>query len=354
MLDLGLKFIKLYDSEKDYRADKSAYNYSLLKDFTTKSLRGWKKKYIDGDNSDDEDKEDMKTGVLAHALLGKMSDLEFDQNFHVSMVQELPKPQDLKFCQNLYKLVSEDSKKSKDNRKIFSDLFEEAFVKTQIKTPKLPKFLENFKNSITEQYFKEMCESNGRQVITLDGLDLAKRVVWKAENTQSLAPIFKSGEEVKHELPICYSFDGVRFRVLIDRLNINHQEKVLKPFDYKVTYAFGEDDFEYNYFKMKYFYQQAMYSKGVEAYRDEFYPDYSIDNFKYIAVDNIGLYDAILHNFQFRGFNDPFSGFSHKGKQYVGIFDIIKYIEWHKSSDNWGIRYSTHLKGGFVNHIVGE
>src|ERR1700742_3767095 len=43
------EFLGVYSDEPEYRSDKSAHNYSKLKDFMKDPLLVWKKKYITGD-----------------------------------------------------------------------------------------------------------------------------------------------------------------------------------------------------------------------------------------------------------------------------------------------------------------
>lgn len=76
---------------------------------------------------------------------------------------------------------------------------------------------------------------------------------------------------------------SVTYKIRIDKLIIDHENKVIKPFDLKTGHI-DASQFEINFYIFKYYLQLSLYSIGVAHFRDKYYPDYSIDNFKFIYI----------------------------------------------------------------------
>lgn len=347
------KFIKLYASEKEYRADKSAYNFSLLKDFSKKSLRGFKKKYIDLDNSDDEDNKGMEVGKLVHAKLADLED-DFLDNFHLSTLNKVPKPQEKRFVDELFKLTLENTDEEGVFTADFGEICQKAYTAAEISSPLYNNFIPKFEGGDMEEYYKELRNGIGKQLVTLKDIDLMERVIDRARKSK------KAGEVLNHkdclnEVPILFEYEGIRFRCLIDRLNFFHSESLISPYDWKVTYATGEKEFDYNYFDMGYYLQQFLYGLAVIAYTAEFHPSYKVDPFRYVAIDNLGLYESLVHEFEFpTPGENPWFGFTHKNRKYRGIAELIDSLEWHKANNQWSMKKSTFDSGGYCKHVIGS
>lgn len=342
--------IKVYDSEREYRADKTAYNYSLLADFTKKTLRGFRKKYVDGINDEEDDTNSIRVGLLVHAKLAEDEE-DFERKFYLSSLTKVPAPQKVTFTNHLMNLTLRDSTKDGEFAGDFASICEEAYVLSEIKQSKLPKFIESWIEDGGEDYYQELRNSYGKQIVTLEDFSLMERVIQKARESQ---PEILNHKECLNEVPIKFEYEGITFRVLIDRINLDHENKVIKDFDWKVTGQNDEQEFSYNYLKMRYHIQNFLYELGVQAWAKEFYPEYTVEPFKYVALDDKGLYDTIVHQFEFGWIDTPWTGFTHNGRTYKGIKQIVEEIEWHKSTGKWDMSRSTFDKKGFCHHKIGS
>lgn len=347
---MSLKFLGLYNSEKEYRADKTAYNYSLLADFTKKTLRGFRKKYIDGIDDEDDDTNRIRVGLLTHAKLADNEE-EFERNFYLSSLTKIPQPQKVLFTNHLMKLTVKDTNEQGEFIGDFSTICEEAYKLAEVKGSKLPKFIESWVEDGGEEYYQELRNSYGKQLVTLDDLYLMERVIKKGRETQ---PEILNHKECLNEVPIKFEYEGIIFRTLIDRINIDHDNKKIRPFDWKVTGQNDEEEFFYNYFKMRYYIQDHLYGLGCLSWASHTYPDYEVEPFKYVALDDKGLYDTIVHQFEFGWMDTPWTGFTHNGRTYKGIKQIISEIEWHKSTGKWDMSKKTFEKKGFCHHKIGN
>ena len=335
-----LEFIKLYDTEEEYRADSKSMNYSKLADFDKKTPRGWRKKYID--NVDEEEKVDeLRQGSLLDLMtLGEEG--EFEGKVHISSVDRKPTPGNLRFCEELLPLyllhMGGESGFSE-----MSDVFEEAFNRSEIKSPKFPKFMENWDGSDTESYFLDMLSAQGKIVCSTDefnNVDKTSNILKRHPNSAYIFEESKDGSyEGINQLKIGFEFFGEKYRAMLDRLCIDHKHRVLKPFDLKSAHT--PPLFDRSYFDYRYYIQEGIYTKAVEAYRDEFYPDYSVAPFKFLVIDIMGLYDPLIWKFEFRDNKDgssagPWEGFKRWDRPKKGINQLMSELNWHIATGNWG------------------
>lgn len=345
-----LKFIKIYESEKEYRADKTAYNYSLLKDFESMSLLGFRKNHILGKK--DDASSDMNTGTLGHMKLAE-DEVAFENAIYLSNLISKPKPQETKFAEELFKLTLEHS--NEDNVYVgdFMEDCQEAYRLAEIQSPLFPNFIKKFEGGPAEDYYKELRNGYGRILVTQSDLEISERCIRKAKESPTVGDII-NWKDRKNEIPIKFEYMGYTFRVLLDRMNFDHENEELSPYDWKFTHATDEKEFGYNFIDMKYYLQIKLYSLGAEAYRDHFYPNYKLNPLKYVAIDNKAFSDSVEHEFEFSNWADPWTGFTHRGRKYRSIPEIIDTMEWHKQNDVWSMRKSTFLNKGKVKHIIGE
>lgn len=333
-----LKLLEVLSSEKEYRAH-PAMNYSKLKYFVTKPLLAYKKKYVDN-LPDEEENSGMKNGTLLDIrLLGNEED--FNSRFFVADIPDPPKPQYLRFCEHLISLDEDEG---------FGDRCLKAYELAGISTPLFPKFMDNFKDNGTEDYYNFMLEAKGKTVITfsdLEGIDFAANTLRTDENTKDIF----TGDGI-NQLPIVYEYEGVAFKILVDRIKVDHDKKIIRPFDLKSCYS--PEDFEYHYLKMRYDIQNAIYSNGVKAWAKVHYPDYTVEPFSFLVTDIPAYHRPLVYTFEFTGANNPWFGFTHRGRNYKGIWKALEELNWHQSTGEWKISKESLNKKGKLTIKIGD
>lgn len=344
-----LKFISLYDSEKSYRADKSAWNYTTIKNWTKKTARGWKKLHIDGNDEDEKITDEMKAGSLLDCRLLE-NDQIFDSKYHITGIEKKLTPNNKKFVDNLYKLTLQETDENGVFIGDFSEIFQKAYDLAEIKSPKFPKFLEEFTGSETEQMYQEMRSQTGKTCVTIQEIESADQAAKTLKTHPNTSWLFKL--ELKTQVPIKFEYNDVLFRAMIDILGIDHENKEIHDIDLKTNWQ--ALNFENTYSDLCYYYQDGIYSKAVEAFRDEFYPEYTIKPFSFMVIGMLGLYDPVIHRFEFGFGADPWTGFKWRGWYRKGIWQIIEEIEWCKETGNWGTNKEFHNNNGVKIHLIGE
>lgn len=80
-------------------------------------------------------------------------------------------------------------------------------------------------------------------------------------------------------------------KILLDIVKINHKNKTIEFVDFK-TIGAPVNQFSYNYFKFKYYYQEEWYFWNGHMYFMNIYPDYTILPFKFLVASNLSSYPA--------------------------------------------------------------
>lgn len=336
---LDLKFLEVLPDEETYRAH-PGLNYSKIKAFITKPLLVYKKKYIDKIDDEEDNNSGMQKGTLVDLrLLGKEED--FEKRFFVAEMPELPKPQYLRFCEHLLSL---------DNEEPFGDRCLKSYQMAGITTPHFPKFMENFKENGAEDYYNTLVEAKGKTIITFGDLETADFAV----------NVLKTDENTKHifvgdgfnQLPIVFEYQEIVYKILVDRIKISHFTKEINPFDLKTSY--DVEGFDYQYLKMRYDIQDALYSLGVNAWAKANYPGYKVNPFSFVVLDVPAYHRPLVYSFNYSGLNNPWHGFTHRGRKYKGISKAVADMAWHESTDEWRITRDNLLKKGILSIQIGD
>jgi hypothetical protein len=333
---------EILSSEAEYRAH-PAYNYSKIKDWISKSPFGWRKRYVENDRSEDTLNEGIQDGSLIDVrLLG--TEEEFEQKYFVGEVK-MPKPQGVRFAQILMELTEQNLSPEGELQSDFTELFTKAYELAEIKTPGLPKWMNDFAGSDTEEYYQTLREAYGKTVVSFSKLEATDYTVKVLKTDATTGPIFNG--EGFNQYPVVYEYEGETFKCLIDRLCVNHERKEIGGVDLKKTYAVA--DFPYQYLKLGYHLQDALYSKAVEAIRDANYRGYTILPFRYCVIDFPTFSRPLLWEFQYE-LENPWVGFTNKGRNYKGIWEILSEIKWAMKNDEWRIKKEHFELGGRVVH----
>lgn len=344
---MSLKYLGTYASEKEYRADKTAWNYSKIKDGLKHPL-SYRKRHILGDNSEDIDNEGLRDGHLIDVrLLGTETD--FEEKYHISNLSSLPTEKRKKFADILMELTSQQT---------VDDVFQGDFIETCRKTwdiiggignSKFETFIEKFPGSDIELYYSELRQSVNKTVISLEKLEKADTACRSLKTEEGTREFFQ-GEGI-NQLPIQYELNGKRFRCMFDRVKIDHKNKTLEFSD--VKNCFEPHEFLRQYLKLGYYIQQGVYSEGGVSYRDALFPDYEILPFSFYVVDIENYHRPLKWTMEF-GLENPWNGFTHNYKYYKGIWTIIEDIGWHIENDEWRIKKNHFDSKGQVIYKIGD
>lgn len=342
------KLIEILKSEAEYRAH-PAMNYSKCKWWVDKNPLSWRRKFHLGLKDEEPDNKGLNDGHLIDCrLLG--TEQEFEEKYMVAEIPELPKPQELRFCEKLMEITLEHTDEDGVFTGDFTECFGEAYKRANIKTPGLEKFTSNFDENCGE-YYTFLRQSSGKKVISFQELESADRAVNMLKNDENTRGFF-SGEGL-NQLPIVFEYEGIVYKALLDRMKIDHERKLLVPKDLKSSYQ--SQEFHWAYLKLFYYIQEGIYSQAVRAFRDAKYPEYDIADFSFITIDAGGFTRPLDWKFEYpTPGENPWLGFTHRGKRYKGINTIMNEIEWATQKDEWRIKPEHHALGGKITFKIGD
>lgn len=333
-------------TEKEYRK-LDRLSYSSAKNFDNNRIKFYQKEILKQYGDEDLPSTAMLLGNLVDCKL--FSPELFDSKFHIAscnkgtgqiwdFVDEL--------CNLTVKCLDKDLKVTKD----ISELIEEAFNNVKFdkrgnevafKKKDLKWLLQNFVGSEAESYYKECRSIFGKDVVDLNLINASEKIIEELKTCEWTKDIInlKSKEhiEVINQLIILYDVVDTPFKGMLDLVVINHKEKTITPYDLKITFA--SEDFQYNYWKMKYYLQVASYYLGLLHYQRVDRPelkDYIIPSIEFIVGSSNLNSNPLLYSTNQLNVNEGLYGFELKsGRKFKGLYELVEEINWHKTNQLW-------------------
>lgn len=182
-------------------------------------------------------------------------------------------------------------------------------------------------------YFKTAIESSGKTVITHEMLADAtecKNILKSHEFTKDIFKKNIEGCDAYYQFKYKWKTADAFFKGMIDRLIIDHNNKKIKPFDLK-TGGKPAMNFENSFFFYRYDIQAALYYVICKLIQKEYYPDYEIDNFKFIYISRYEKQPLIWET-PFGFLSKVFHGYTKNGRKYKGIKQLIDDYKWYESN----------------------
>lgn len=340
-------------TERQYR-QLEAVSQSMLRDFY-KNRKKFYKEYVLKEKLDEEDEEKdtqaIKMGSIVH--LKMLRPEMVDTRVLMSTCAEAPTGLMLKFCKELAVETAMATDEEGIIRKSFEEMAVEAYLRSGFKW-NLNRVLEGFNDKDPERYYTELVAAKVQRKVVATGrdMDASERIVTAmrtSEHTQDFCRIENDPDTtVMDELIVTgFVIKGRPFKSMLDRLEINHAGRYIQPWDIKVVWAV--ENFYEEYYVRKYGYIQAgTYDLAAASFRDENYPDYEVRPMKYLVSDTNNYYNPLIYTLAAQDIVDTFEGFTHRGRHFKGIFQLIDELNWHMDSNIWSMSMENSLKGGHI------
>lgn len=325
-----------FESEKQYRANKN-WNFSALKDFDLKGVLQYHKKYILKEK-EEEKNNSMYLGSLVDCLL--LTPNFFDEKYFIYEESNV-KGQEKTFVDNIYKIYCRNIDKELKNN--FSDNFEEAFDMTRynvnkeliaFKGKELSKVIDKFYDGPMQEYYDSLISNYGKIPVFQVDIAKAEAIVNNLKTHPNTADVCnletQDSVEVINQLPIFFEIKGKKFKALLDKIIIDHDAKIIFPYDLKCTWEML--NFAFNRLKNRYYLQEAVYNLALQA---EF-PDFKIAPPRYILAHSANQLAPIIAETDEEMLRESINGFTtSSGKYYRGVYDLIDDLDWHYKNDIW-------------------
>lgn len=305
--------------EPDYRLMKEL-NYSKLKEFDTDSRRYYIK-YVRGEDLGDkeaeQEKEAMRFGSLVDCILTGEQDL--DWRYQISKAN-IPTGQMLDFVQSLYKNTLAYTRNGVLTESM-EFLYQIGYQEAGFKRDTFEKVLERFVKE-GKDYYGELRDRGTRVVISPDEYEKACSLAEKLRTHPFSAPTINimSDErfDVHYQLVLTGNIYGYDMKCMMDKVIIDNRDKVVYIYDLKTT-ANGAM-FQYNYTKMRYYLQMAIYTLLARLN----YPDYEVKPLRFLVCDRTMYYDPLVYTSTEKHLEQAINGFTIKGKKYRGLKELLE------------------------------
>lgn len=326
-------------------------SYSTLKDFLM-SFKKYYKKYVSKEGfkeKDNQEHADLRFGSLVDVL--KFEPDTFENQYLISTAV-VPSGQMLEFVNKLYSLTKEHTNEYGVLCRDMKLMIEESYNFVGVKKNSLDKFTERFLvDKEGYDYYKELVSRNNKIVISSDEFNWAMSLVEYINKHPFTRDFFgfttNDRFEVINQYKTIGEINGLRLKGMIDKLIIDHKKKYIRIYDMKVM---GSNImFPYNYLKLKYYIQNAVYTTLI---RQEF-PDYTVDPIRFITIDKTKQYAPVRVRTTEKQYEDAMNGFEINGRYYPGLMETIKNLLWHKEMEIWDCTQEVYENEGEMELRLG-
>jgi hypothetical protein len=339
--------------EAQYRAVKKDSS-SSLKDFS-QDRKKYYKKYIKGEKVEEKENHAANMGRIVETIL--LEKEEFDNRFYMSTANSAPTGLMLEFVEALYRFTKEATDEFGVVTRTFEDISKDAYVASGFKI-RYEAVLGKFLGSEAEIYYNEIrtVRSKNLTVVTTQDVSNAEKIVEGLKSNTVTAGVINlvssSRYTVLNQLQIeDYKIDGLELKSMLDKVIVDHEIKFITPIDLKCTWSV-ENFYEEYYLYRRAYIQAYLYYNAVVSLttkEDSEYYGYTVENLQFLVCDSTNYMNPLIYTLSDQDMQDCYLGFTHKGKTYPGVKDIISDLKWALNTDTWNISRVNHLSGGIVN-----
>ena len=327
---------------------------SSLKDFSM-DRKKYYRKYILNENVEDKDSSAATMGRIVETLL--MEPDEFDKRFYMSSCTSSPTGLMLEFVEALYRHTRDATDEKGKVTRPMNELLEDAYKDSGFKI-KYEAVVNKFVGSDAEIYYNEIRKVRTQNLTVVNTMEvsIAEKIVEQLQTNSTTSPIIlktnSSRFQVMNQLQVeGYEVDGHMFKSMLDKVIVDHQEKVIKPYDLKCTWSVENFYEEYYLYRRAYIQAYLYYYAMLHIANDptsEYY-GYTVEYLKFIVCDSTNYYQPLIYTLELNDMMDAYKGFVHKGRTYPGVGDLIAALKWHTETNTWDISYKNYSSNGIVN-----
>jgi hypothetical protein len=340
-------------TEAQYRAvpmDSS----SSIKDFS-QDRKKYYKKYFLGEKIEDKDSAAANMGKIVETLL--MEPHLFDEKFYMSSCASTPTGLMLDFVEALYRVTRDSADEHGVVTKEFDELTLEAYALSGFKI-KYDAVIGKFLNSDASIYYNEIRMVRTKNLIVVNSVEIsiAEKIVEQLKTNSTTAPIVNlvnsSRYTIIDQMKIeGYSIDGLPLKSMLDKVIIDHDKKLITPYDLKCTWNVENFYEEYYLYRRAYIQAYLYYNAMLKLSDDkesEYY-GYTVEYLKFIVCDSTNYYQPLIYTIDIDDMLDAYQGFIHKGRTYPGVGSLIAALNWCKETGTWNISHKNYLSNGVTN-----
>ena len=338
-------------TEANYRA-KAIDSSSSLKEFSM-DRKKYYRKYILGEDVDDKDTQAATTGRVVETLL--LEPHLFDEKFYMSACASAPTGLMLAFVEALYKYTKEATDDNGNVTRSFEDISKDAYAESGFKI-KYDAVISKFVGSDAEIFYNEIrkVRSQNLTVVTTEDVSNAEKIVEELRNnfvTKNVVNLVNSPRYTVHnQLQVeGYEIDGHQFKSMMDKVIIDHEEKVIWVYDLKCTWSVENFLEEYYLYRRAYIQAYLYFWAATKFMKDNELDGYTVSTPRFIVCDSTNYYNPLIYTLAWEDLQDAYEGFTHKNREYKGVKEIIADLKWALENNIWNISRENSINNGLVN-----
>jgi hypothetical protein len=338
-------------TETNYRA-KAIDSSSSLKEFSM-DRKKYYRKYILGESVDDKDTQAATIGRVVETLL--LEPELFDEKFYMSACASAPTGLMLAFVEGLYKHTKEATDENGNVTRSFEDISRDAYVESGFKI-KYDAVISKFVGSDAEIFYNEIRKVRGQNltVVTTEDVSNAEKIVEELRNnpvTKDVVNLVSSPRYTVHnQLQVeGYEIDGHQFKSMMDKIIVDHEEKVIWVYDLKCTWSVENFLEEYYLYRRAYIQAYLYFWAATKFMKDSELDGYAVATPRFIVCDSTNYYNPLIYTLAWEDLQDAYEGFTHKNREYTGVKEIIEDLKWALENNIWNISRENSINNGLVN-----
>jgi hypothetical protein len=263
----------------------------------------------------------------------------------------------LDFVEALYRVTRDCTDENGVVTRDFTEISQEAYTISGFKI-KYEAVIGKFFGSDAEIYYNEIrtVRSKNLTVINTMEVSIAEKIVEQLKTNSTTGPIVNlvnsSRYTVIDQMQVeGYTIDGHLFKSMLDKVIIDHDKKIIQPYDLKCTWSVENFYEEYYLYRRAYIQAYLYFRAMLHLAKDpesEYY-GYTVEFLQFIVCDSTNYYQPLIYTLDKSDMLAAYDGFVHKGRTYPGLQDIIAALIWCKETGTWNISHKNYLSNGIVN-----
>ena len=218
--------------------------------------------------------------------------------------------------------------------------------------------INKFIGSDAEIYYNEIRKVRSQNLIVVNSRDVnvAESIVHELRNNfvtrDVINLISDSRYTVVNQFQVeDYLVNDHHFKSMIDKIIVDHEKKEIDIYDLKCTWSVENFYNEYYLYRRSYI-QAYLYFRAVQEHiknPDSNWYGYKVNNPSFIVCDSTNYYNPLIYTLNNNDIMDAYFGFTHNGREYPGVEELIIDLEWALKEGVWNISRKNYLNLGKVN-----
>lgn len=327
---------------------------SSLKDFAT-DRKKYYKKYILNEPVKEDDSQAATMGRIVETQL--MEPEEVEERFYLSSCASAPTGLMLSFVEGLYREARDATDERGVINKSFLDISMEAYKASGFKIS-YEAVITKFMGSDAQLYYEEIRKVRSKNLTVVTAQDLAKgeQIVNELKNNSVTKKIVSLVDSQRYTILDQYQIedyevDGHRFKSMLDKVIVDHEEKTISIYDLKCVWAVEGFYDEYYLYRKAYIQAFLYYQAMLSVANDKTGPYYGylVKYPEFVVCDSTNYFNPLIYTLNANDMMDAYNGFEHKGRKYTGVKDLIKDLSWALETNIWNISRVNYENNGIVN-----